>query len=80
MIFGKLWTAFKAQLNRFANWFRSIDPIAEMQYEIDLAIEQLRDGRQGLEQYRGLVERLKRQVGDDKQHVEESRATCPRTA
>ena len=69
MIFRKLWQTIRAQINKLANWFKSVDPIAEMQYECDMAIEQLKDGRQGLEQYRGLVERVKRQVHGDKQHV-----------
>jgi phage shock protein A len=62
MIIGKLWRALKAQLNKMANWFSSSDPVAQMQLEYDQAVDQLRDGRQGLEQYRALVERLTRQV------------------
>jgi phage shock protein A len=62
MILEKLWRAFKAKLNKMANWFSASDPIAQMQLEYDQAVDQLRDGRQGLEQYRALVERLTRQV------------------
>ena len=40
-----------------------------MQYEYDSAVVQLKDGREGLEQYRALVERVSRQVAGDKQHV-----------
>ncbi len=40
-----------------------------MQYEYDLAVEQLKEGRGGLEQYRALVERVTRQVAADKQHA-----------
>ena len=69
MILGKLWRSIKAQFNRLANLFRSIDPIAEMQYECDLATEQVKEGRRGLEMHRGLVERLSRQVGDGRKHV-----------
>jgi phage shock protein A len=40
-----------------------------MQYEYDLAVAQLKEGRQGLEQYRSLVERVSRQVADSQTHV-----------
>jgi phage shock protein A len=69
MIVGKLWRALRAQLNKLANFFWSKDPVAQMQYEYDAAVEQLRDGRTGLEQYRALVERVTRQANNDKQHV-----------
>ena len=59
---GKMWNSVRAQFNKIANWFWSRDPIAQMQYEYDKAVEQLKDGRGGLEQYRGLVERVQRQV------------------
>jgi phage shock protein A len=68
MIFGKLWRALKAQINKIANFFWTADPIAQMQYEYDLAVEQLKTGREGLEQYRALVERVSRQVQADKKH------------
>src|SRR5438477_9675722 len=64
MIVGKLWRAFRAQINKIANFFWTADPIAQMQYEYDTAVEQLKEGRIGLEQYRGLVERVNRQVKD----------------
>jgi phage shock protein A len=69
MIFGKLWRALQAQLNKLANFLWTKDPVAQMQYEYDLAVEQLREGRTGLEQYRALVERVTRQVNNDKQHI-----------
>lgn len=62
MIFGRLWQAFKAQLNKVANFFWESDPIALLQYEYDAAVDQLKDGRIGLEQYRALVENVERQV------------------
>jgi phage shock protein A len=40
-----------------------------MRYEYDQAVEQLKEGRTGLEQYRGLVERVTRQVSANKSHV-----------
>jgi phage shock protein A len=62
MIVSKLWRAIKAKVNKLANWFSASDPVAQMQLEYDQAVDQLRDGRQGLEQYRALVERLMHQV------------------
>jgi phage shock protein A len=62
MIFAKIGRAIRAQMNKLANYFWAKDPIAQMQYEYDKAVEQLKEGRVGLEQYRGLVERVSRQV------------------
>lgn len=69
MIFGKLWRALQAQLNKMANYFWTADPIAQMQYEYDRAVEQLKEGRLGLEQYRALVERVGRQVDNNKKQI-----------
>jgi phage shock protein A len=69
MILGKLWRAFKAQLNKAANFFWQADPIAQLQYEYDKAVDQLKEGRVGLEQYRALVERVERQVQKSQAHV-----------
>ena len=69
MILGKFWAAFRAQINKLANYFWTSDPIAQMQYEYDMAVSQLHEGRTGLEQYRALVERVSRQVQADQQHV-----------
>jgi phage shock protein A len=74
MIFGKIWGAFRAQLNKLANFFWTADPIAQMQYEYDMAVEQLKEGRQGLEQYRALVDRVGRQVAAGKARVAETEA------
>jgi phage shock protein A len=62
MIFGKFFSAFRAQLNKIANIFFEADPIAVMQLEVDSATERLKEGRKGLEMYRGLVETVARQV------------------
>jgi len=69
MIAGKLWRAFRAQLNKLANYFWTQDPIAQMQYEYDKAVEELKVGREGLEQYRALVERVSRQAANARQHI-----------
>jgi len=62
MILSKIGKAIRAQFNKLANFFWSADPIAQMQYEYDKAVAQLKEGRAGLEQYRALVERVSRQV------------------
>lgn len=69
MILGKFWSAFRAQVNKLANFFWTADPIAQMQYEYDQAVSQLSEGRKGLEQYRALVERVTRQVQTAQQHA-----------
>src|SRR6187431_3450536 len=63
-----------AQINKIANIFWEADPIAQMQYEYDRAVEQLKEGRVGLEQYRGLVERVTRQVSANRGHVKKLEA------
>ena len=74
MILGKFWSAIRAQINKIANVFWEADPIAQMQYEHDLAVEQLKEGRKGLEMYRGLVERVTRQAAASKAHVQKLEA------
>ena len=69
MILGKIWKAIAAQFNKLANAIRGYDPIAEMQYEYDRSVEQIREGREGLAQYRALVERVSRQVEDQRKQV-----------
>ena len=70
MIVHKFWSAFLAQINKVANLFWEADPVAQMRYEYDRAVEQLKEGRSGLEQYRGLVERVTRQVAANKSQVQ----------
>jgi phage shock protein A len=69
MIFGKIWKAIAAQFNKLGNWFSGYDPVAQMQYEYDRSVEQLREGREGLAQYRALVERVTRQVEGQRKAV-----------
>ena len=70
MILHKFWSAFLSQINKVANLFWEADPVAQMRYEYDRAVEQLKEGRVGLEQYRGLVERVTRQVAANKSQVQ----------
>jgi phage shock protein A len=69
LILGKFFSAVRAQLNKLASFFWEADPIAQMQYEYDRAVEQLKEGRSGLEQYRALVERVARQVKEGDRQV-----------
>jgi phage shock protein A len=69
VIFKKFWHSIRAQFNKLANFFWEADPIAQMQYEYDQAVEQLKEGRKGLEQYRGLVEKVSRQVSEGERRV-----------
>jgi phage shock protein A len=69
MIMGKFFKAFRAQLNKIANIFFESDPIAVMQLEVDSATDRLKEGRKGLEMYRGLVETVARQVAAGKSNI-----------
>lgn len=69
MIFEKLWSSLRAQLNKIANFFWEADPVAQMRYEYDRSVEELKSGRVGLEQYRGLVEKVTRQVKEGERHI-----------
>src|SRR3954452_15603596 len=70
----KFWSSFVAQINKVANLFWEADPIAQMRYEYDQAVAQLKEGRGGLEQYRGLVERVSRQAQANRSHVQKLEA------
>jgi len=74
VILHKFWAAFRAQINKVANLFWEADPVAQMRYEYDRSVDQLKEGRVGLEQYRGLVERVTRQVQANRSHVSQLEA------
>jgi len=74
VIFNKFFKAIEAQFNKLANFFFEKDPIAVMQVEYDSAVEELKSGREGLEQYRGLVERVARQVQAGERHCGQLKA------
>jgi phage shock protein A len=74
VILHKFWSAFAAQINKIANLFWEADPVAQMRYEYDRAVDQLKEGRVGLEQYRGLVERVTRQADANRSHVKKLEA------
>ena len=66
---GKIFTAVQAFFNKLANALWEADPHAILQLEVDRATEQIQFARQGLERYRGLVERVSMQVAAEKQNV-----------
>jgi phage shock protein A len=74
MILGKFVTIVRAFFNSIANAMWEKNPIAIMQLEYDRSVEQLKEGRKGLELYRGLVERVARQVAAGKSQVERLQA------
>ena len=74
MILGKFVTIIRAFFNSIANAMWEKNPIAIMQLEYDKSVEQLKEGRKGLELYRGLVERVARQVAAGKTQVERLQA------
>ena len=69
MIFRILWNAVAAQFNKVAHAVWSADPIAQLQLEHDRAVEQLKEGREGLVQYRTIVKKVERQVGNSEKDV-----------
>lgn len=74
MILGKFVTIVRAFFNSIANAMWEKNPIAIMQLEYDKSVEQLKEGRKGLELYRGLVERVARQVAAGKSQVDRLQA------
>lgn len=69
MFVAKIWNAVAAQFNKLANFVWRADPIAQLQYEYDNLVDQLKDGRIGLEQYQALVGRVNAQVVGERQQV-----------
>ncbi len=66
---GRFFTAISAQFNKAGRAAISADPVAVYQKQVDDATEEIREGTKGLEQYRGLVSRLGRQVEADEKEV-----------
>jgi phage shock protein A len=62
MILGKFVTAIQAFFNGIANAIWERDPVAIYQLEVDRAAERLKESRQGVEMYKGLVNGIERQV------------------
>lgn len=61
---GRLLTAISAQFGKLFKWAWGLDPIAVYQAEVDRSADEIQQAGEGLEQYRGLVSRLQRQVAN----------------
>jgi phage shock protein A len=60
----RLCVAVSAQFGKLFKWVWGIDPIAVYQAEVDRSAEEIQQAGEGLEQYRGLVSRLEREVAN----------------
>lgn len=72
--FGRLLVAISAQFGKLFKWLWGIDAIAVYQAEVDRSADEIQQAGEGLEQYRGLVSRLQRQVANGEK--EELRLTA----
>lgn len=61
--------AIGAQFSKGSRAIWSADPVAVYQAEVDNSATEIRDATEGLEQYRGLVSRLERQVANGEKEV-----------
>lgn len=66
---GRMCSAIGAQFAKGSRVVWSADPIAVYQAEVDNSATEIRDATEGLEQYRGLVSRLERQVATGEKEV-----------
>jgi phage shock protein A len=60
----RIWNALSAQFGKLSKWIWGIDAVAVYQAEVDRAAEEIGSAGEGLEQYRGMVARLERQVNN----------------
>jgi phage shock protein A len=66
---SRIATAVSAQFGKVGRLLWGFDPVAVYQQQVDNAAEEIKDATTGLEQYRGLVARLQRQVGNGEKEV-----------
>jgi len=66
---GRLLVAVSAQFGKVFKWIWGIDAIAVYQAEVDRSADEIQQAGEGLEQYRGLVSRLQRQVANGEKEV-----------
>lgn len=67
--FFRLWAAGSAQVGKASKSLWGADPVAVYQAEVDNAAQEIGEATRGLEQYQGLVARLKRQVEGNEKEV-----------
>lgn len=66
---GRCCTAIGAQFSKGSRAVWSADPVAVYQAEVDNSAQEISEATGGLEQYRGLVSRLERQVANGEKEV-----------
>jgi phage shock protein A len=66
---SRIGAAVSAQMGKVGRLLWGFDPVAVYQQQVDNAAEEIKDATTGLEQYRGLVARLQRQVGNGEKEV-----------
>jgi len=66
----RLVAAGNAQVSKLSRWVWRADPIAIYQAEVDKSAEEIQEASGGLEQFRGLVSRLQRDVAKGEKEVE----------
>ena len=66
---GRIANAASAQVGKVGRLLWGFDPVAVYQQQVDNAAEEIKDATTGLEQYRGLVARLQRQVANGEKEV-----------
>lgn len=71
---GRFLTAISAQFGKLFKYVWGLDAIAVYQAEVDRSADEIQQAGEGLEQYRGLVSRLQRQVANGEK--EELRLTA----
>lgn len=67
----RLFAAGGAQFGKLSRWAWGMDPIAIYQAEVDKAAEEIQEAGAGLEQFKGHVARLQREVANGLRKVED---------
>jgi phage shock protein A len=67
----RFFSAGGAQIGKLSRWVYGMDPIAIYQAEVDKSAEEIQEAREGLEQFKGHVARLQRQVAQGAKKVED---------
>lgn len=73
---ARLFSAGRAQGGRIARAAQVADPIAMYQQKIDAATDKLQSAQKGVEQFKGLIRRVGRQVADGEERVEKLTTRC----
>jgi phage shock protein A len=66
---SRIWAAGQGQANKASRSIWAADSVAVYQKQVDDSAEEIKEASKGLEQYRGLVSRIRRQVEADQKEV-----------